>query len=63
MKVPAFTDPLCRGIKQPRDSVVGCKANARSQKRDICERIIVNFLFREQSSLYKLMHNSKLQIL
>ena len=32
-----------RGIKQPRVSVVGSKANARFHMRDICLRIKFNF--------------------
>ena len=41
-------------IKQPRASVVSCKANARSKRRDICLRIIAIFsLQKEESSFYK----------
>ena len=51
IKVSTFADCL-RGVKQPRASVVGCKANARSQKRDICLRIIDNFSIEKGKKLF-----------
>ena len=57
-KVYAFADSL-RGVKQTCASVIGCQANARSQRRDICLRIIVNFsLEKEESSFYKQLRNN-----